>query len=76
MPDILDAWKEFPKIGLTVDGKKKFCPLREAVALWDSGWVRVEDTGEVLEEDFSVRKMTEEENLAFQARADALSESK
>lgn len=70
---LLDAWKEFPKIGLIVDGKKKFYPLREAVPIWDSGWVRVEDTGELLEADFSVRKMTREENQEFQSRVDEYS---
>ena len=76
MTDILDAWGDFPKIGLIVDGAKKFYPLREAVPLWDSGWQNVEDTGEVLQEDSSVRKMTEEENRAFQERVDTYSENK
>lgn len=74
--DILRTWDDFPKIGLIVEGKKKFFRLSEAVRLWDSGFVRVEDTGEVLESDFSVRRMTPEENLVFQRRVDDYSESK
>ena len=73
---ILDSWEEFPKVGLIVEGKKKFYPLREAIPLWDSGFLRVEDSAEVLEGDFSVRPMTEEENRDFQARTDEFSASK
>ncbi len=73
---ILDSWREFPKVGLIIEGNKKFYTLQEAIPLWDSGFLRVEDSGEVLEEDFSVRLMTKEENLEFQARTDEFSASK
>ena len=73
---ILDSWREFPKVGLIMEGNKKFYTLQEAIPLWDSGFLRVEDSGEVLEEDFSVRLMTKEENLEFQARTDEFSASK
>lgn len=72
---ILDSWREFPKVGLIIEGNKKFYTLQEAIPLWDSGFLRVEDSGEVLEEDFSVRLMTKEENLEFQARTDEFSAS-
>jgi hypothetical protein len=74
--DILSGWDDFPKIGLVVEGNKAFYPLREAIPLWDSGWVKVEDSGELLEQDFHVRKMTPEENLVFQERVDTYSASK
>jgi hypothetical protein len=73
---IKDTWTDFPRIGLIVDGKKKFYPLREAIPLWDSGWMKVEDTGEVLEADYSVRKMTAPENAEFQELTDEYSGSK
>lgn len=76
MPDILDDWKDFPKVGLIVDGKKKFYSLSEAVPLWDSGWIKVEDSHELLLEDFTIREMTEDENRAFQQRTDEFSVSK
>jgi hypothetical protein len=70
MADILGDWGEFPKIGLVVENRKKFYTLSEAVPLWDSGYIQVSDTGEILHEDFSVKKMTDEENRAFQVRVD------
>lgn len=76
MPDILDDWKDFPKVGLIVSGEKKFYPLSEAVPLWDSGFLKVEDSHELLLEDFSIRVMTAEENKAFQQRTDEFSGSK
>lgn len=74
--DVLASWGDFPKVGLIVDGKKEFYPLKEAVPLWDSMFLKVEDSGEVLEHDFRVRAMTVEENKAFQARVDEYSASK
>ena len=76
MSNMFDDWGEFPKVGLIVEGKKKFYSLREAVPLWDSGFLKVEDSGEVLEVDCTVRKMTAEENREFQERADEFSASK
>ncbi len=76
MPDCLENWEDFSKIGLIIEGTKKFYPLREAIPLWDSGWVRVEDTGELLEADFTVRPMTQEEDRAFQERTDEYSARK
>ncbi|HYE23082.1 MAG TPA: hypothetical protein VEA92_01360 [Candidatus Paceibacterota bacterium] len=76
MPDILDDWKDFPKVGLIVNGEKKFYPLSEAVPLWDSGFLKVEDSRELLLEDFSIREMTDDENRAFQQRTDEFSASK
>ena len=73
---IKDTWTDFPRIGLIVDGRKKFYLLHEAIPLWDSGWMKVEDTGEVLEADYSVRKMTAPENTEFQELTDEYSGSK
>lgn len=48
--DVLASWGEFPRVGLVVEGEgKKFYSLREAVPLWDSGFLPVESSGEVLE---------------------------
>lgn len=76
MSNVLDGWEEFPKIGLSVDGKKKYYPLREAIPLWDSGFQDVRSAGDVLLQDGSVRIMTEEENREFQDRVDTYSASK
>jgi len=76
MSNPLDGWGDFPKIGLFVEGTKKFYSLKEAIPLWDSGWIRVGDTGELLMPDFSIRKMTAEENAEFQARVDEYSANK
>ena len=73
---IKDTWTDFPRVGLIVDGMKKFYPLREAIPLWDSRWMKIEDTGEVLEADYSVRKMTASENAEFQELTDEYSGSK
>ena len=72
----LEGWAEFPKIGLIVNGKKKFYSVGEAVPLWDSGWCRVDDSGELLLADFTIRAMTPEENKAFQCRVDDYSANK
>jgi hypothetical protein len=50
--------------------------LQQAIPLWDSGVLRVEDSGEVLEQNFCVRQMTREENRAFQDRVDEYSAGK
>ncbi len=76
MSDPLEGWGEFPKIGLIVEGNKKFFSLREAIPLWDRGMLKVEDTGEVLLKDFSIRAMTAEENCDFQSRVDDYSANK
>jgi len=76
MADCLDSWTEFPKLGLVVNGQKKFYPRREAVVLLDSEYHRVEPTGEVLMADFTVRRQTTGEARAFQERADQLSASR
>lgn len=76
MPNPLDGWGEFPKIGLIVEGNKRFFPLVAAIPLWDSGWVNVRDTGELLLHDFSIRRMTAEENAEFQDRVDEYSANK
>jgi hypothetical protein len=66
----------FPRIGMTVDGKQVFKPLRQAVPLYDSGWVRVELTGGVLMADLSVRPLTPQEALSLSYLADEYSGSK
>lgn len=76
MPNPLDGWGDFPKIGLVVEGKKKFYSLKEAIPLWDSGWTRVESARELLMPDFSIRTMTAEENAEFQDRVDDFSARK
>lgn len=76
MASILKDWGAFPRIGLIVEGKKKFYPLHEAVPLYDSGLVKVVDSGELLESDFSVRLKTEEEDREFERLCDEYSARK
>ena len=76
MSDVLDDWNDFPKIGLITGDEKRFLSLNEAIPVWDSWGLDVEDTGEVLEADYSVRMMTDEEYLVFQNRVDQFSSNK
>ena len=66
----------FPKIGMTVNGKKGFKSLSEAVPLFDSGWAVVELTDEVLLSDYSIRELTPEESSRLSDLADEYSGSK
>ena len=67
---------EFPLYLMTEDGKSKFMPLRKAGVLADSMYSRVEIGKLVLEADFSVRKITEEEHDKIVEIADRHSDSK
>lgn len=78
MPNALSKWKkDFPKVGLIVAGNKRFYPLNAAIAFWNCGAIKVESaSNEVLEENFTVRKMTDVENDEFQRRTDEYSANK
>jgi hypothetical protein len=67
---------EFPLYLMTEDGNMKFLPLRRAGVLADSMWSRVEIGGLVLNEDFSVRKITDAERNQIEEIADRHSDSK
>jgi hypothetical protein len=67
---------EFPLYLMTEDGKSKFMPLRQAGALADSMFSRVEIGKLVLESDFSVRKITDREHSQIVEIADRHSDSK
>lgn len=68
--------KEFPRIGLVVDGILGYYSMREAIPLWDSGWREVELSGKVLEKDMRTRPMTKEEERELQNGADEYSANK
>lgn len=67
---------DFPLYLLVVDGKKQFVPIAEAGRLFDSGWQKVDTGGLMLEKDFSVRPMTQEEERQVSTAADEYSASK
>ncbi len=67
---------EYPKYLMKVNGDRKFFPFAEAAAIYDSGHERVEFGRYVLNEDFSVRKMTDEEKWKISRAADEYSHSK
>ena len=68
--------KEFPKYLIIVDGKGFYVPFRQAGGLANSYFQKVEIGGLVLEEDFSIRLMTEEEYNSVVDLADRIDERK
>jgi hypothetical protein len=68
--------EEFPKYLMKINGQRKFLSLRDAYVAYDSGFDKVKFGIYVLEKDFSVRKMTEEDAEKISNFADKHSESK
>jgi hypothetical protein len=70
----------FPLYSMLVgEGDRKVVewhPLRDAGIVYDSGWVRVEIGGQVLQADGTVREITMEERRAIADLADEWSGSK
>ena len=56
-----DSLKHFPKVLVTVEGKKKFHTFKEAAILQDSWFAKVKVEDMILNEDFSIRNITKEE---------------
>lgn len=67
---------EFPKYLMTVDGKASFMSMKSAGIKLSSLWERVEVGNLVLEADFSVRKITKEENNRMTTISDRCDEDK
>jgi len=70
------ASNDFPKYLMVIDGKLHFVPFREAYVAYDNGFVPVEFGQYVLNHDFSVREMTEEDKSKISDAADEYSASK
>jgi hypothetical protein len=68
--------EEFPKYQMVINGARRFLPFGEAYVAYDSGSADVKFGQDVLEQDFSVREMTEEDRQKISAAADRYSESK
>ena len=67
---------DFPKYLMKVDGERKFFNFREAYVMYDSGSINVEFCRYVLNADFSVRKMTNEDKAKISEAADKYGEGK
>lgn len=67
---------DFPKYLMKINGNRKFLTFRDAYVAFDSGSNRVEFGRYVLNENFSVRKMTDEDMTKISETADKYSESK
>jgi len=67
---------EFPKYLMKINGERKFLSFRDAFVFYDSGSLLVEFGRYVLNEDFSVRKMTDEDRTKISRSADNYSASK
>lgn len=72
----MDKQSEFPKYLMKIDGQRKFLTFHEAAAAYDSGSARVEFGRHVLNEDLSIRKMTQEDRGGISRAADDHSSSK
>lgn len=67
---------EYPLFLMHVDGQSKFYPKRQAGALLDSWFAKVEVGGLVLNDDLTVRKITKDEQNELSEIADRVSERK
>lgn len=67
---------KFPKYLMKINRERKFLTFREAYVTYDSGLAQVEFGRYVLNEDFSVRKMTDEDKSKISDAADEYSASK
>ena len=61
---------------MKVNGKRQFMTMQAAGVAYDSGWQKVELLRIVLEADYTVRDLTEEEEREISRIADAHSDSK
>ncbi len=68
--------ENFPKYLMKIGGERNFLSFREAYVAYDLGFALVEFGRYVLNEDFSVRKMTDEDKSKISDAADAYSASK
>jgi hypothetical protein len=66
----------FPKYLMKVNGDRVFVSFRDTYVLFDSGNARVEFGRYVLNEDFSVRHMTQEDKDKISEAAEKYSDSK
>ncbi len=62
--------EDFPKYLMKIDGERKFLSFRDAYVAYDLGFVPVEFGRYVLNADFSVQKMTEEDKSEISYAAD------
>ena len=72
----MDKQGEFPKYLMKIDGQRRFLTFHEAAADYDSGSHQVEFGCYVLDADFSVREMTQEDREGISRAADDHSSSK
>jgi hypothetical protein len=68
--------EKFPKYLMKINGQRKFLSFERAYVMFDSGSDQVEFGRYVLEADFSVRKMTDEDREAISEAAERYSDSK
>ena len=66
----------FPRYLMKINGNRRFLPFNEAYAIYDSGFAKVEFGHYVLNEDFSVRRMTNEDRSKISNAADKHSGNK
>lgn len=67
---------DWPKYLMRIDDQYKFMRIGEAGVWFDSGWHKVDIERFVLNEDLSVRLITDKEKRKISDLADAHSESK
>ena len=66
----------FPKFLMKINGERKFLSFRETYVAYDSDLISVEFGRYVLNADFSVRKMTKEDEKKIIEAADKYGEGK
>lgn len=66
----------FPKYLMKINGNRKFLTFKEAFVAYDSGSADVKFGQYVLKEDFSVRKMNDDDRSRIIKAADEYSASK
>lgn len=67
---------KFPMYQMKINGNRMFLPFEQAYVVYNSGSTQVEFGRYVLNEDFSVRKMTKEDKSKISDAADQYSASK
>jgi len=67
---------EFPKYLMKMDGNREFMNLWQAGKAYDNGFARVSFGRYVLNEDFSIRPMTDEDRALISSVADEHSGNK
>lgn len=68
--------QDFPRFLMRIGEEMKFLPMHEAGVMFDSGWVRVEIGGIVLNADYSARIITLDERDEISRIADEHSANK